>query len=65
MGAVAIGLNLGTGVRLAQRNIRGLVPILIIATVTVAIGVLGIALVHVLLVMLPVSLMAAWLTRGS
>jgi chromate transporter len=63
MGAVAIGLNLGTGVRLAQRNIRGLLPILITATVTVAIGILGFALVHVLLVMLPVSLLAAWLTR--
>jgi chromate transporter len=65
MGAVAIGLNLGTGFRLAQRNIRGLVPILITATVTVAIGVFGVALVHVLLVMLPVSLLAAWLTRTS
>ncbi|HEY1411556.1 MAG TPA: chromate transporter, partial [Rhodopila sp.] len=27
MGAVAIGLNLGTGVRLAQRNLRGIIPI--------------------------------------
>jgi len=65
MGAVAIGLNLGTGLRLAQRNIRGLVPILITTTVAVAIGILGFALVHVLLVMLPVSLLAAWLTRKS
>ena len=63
MGAAAIGLNLGVGVRLAWRNIRGAVPILITATVTVAIGILGFSLVHVLLVMLPVSLLAAWFTR--
>ncbi len=65
MGAVAIGLNLGTGVRLAQRNIRGVVPILITAIVTLAIGVFSFSLVHVLLVMLPVSLLAAWLTRPA
>lgn len=45
MGAVAIGLNLGTGFRLAQRNLRGLVPILITAIVTLAIGLLGFSLV--------------------
>src|SRR3954454_21039536 len=61
MGAVAIGLNLGTGVRLARRNIRGIVPILITAVVTVAIGILGVPLIQVLLVMLPVSLLLAWL----
>jgi chromate transporter len=64
MGAVAIGLNLGTGVRLARRNIAGLVPISITAVVAVSIGVLGFPLVHVLLVMLPVSLVAAWVTRS-
>lgn len=63
MGAVAIGLNLGTGVRLARRNIRGLIPITITAAVTLSIGVFGYPLVHVLAVMLPVSLLAAWLTR--
>ncbi|WP_158930393.1 chromate transporter [Acidisphaera sp. S103] len=63
MGAVAIGLNLGTGVRLAQRNIRGLIPIAVTAVVTLSIGVFGFALVHVLLVMLPVSLLLAVLTR--
>ena len=63
MGAVAIGLNLGTGVRLARRNISGLVPILVTAAVTLSIGVLGFSLVHVLLVMMPVSLPLAWLTR--
>lgn len=63
MGAVAIGLNLGTGVRLAQRNIRGLIPIAVTAVVTLSIGVFGFALVHVLLVMMPVSLLLAVLTR--
>ncbi|MFL5288011.1 MAG: chromate transporter [Rhodopila sp.] len=61
MGAVAIGLNLGTGVHLARRNLRGIVPILITAVVTVAIGILGVPLIQVLLVMLPVSLLLAWL----
>jgi chromate transporter len=63
MGAVAIGLNLGTGIRLARRNISGLVPIAVTAIVTLSIGVFGFALVHVLLVMMPVSLLLAWLTR--
>lgn len=63
MGAVAIGLNLGTGVRLARRNLRGVVPIAITAMVALSIGVLDFKLLHVLLVMLPVSLLAAWLTR--
>jgi chromate transporter len=63
MGAVAIGLNLGTGVRLARRNISGLVPIAVTAVVTLSIGVFGFSLVHVLLVIMPVSLLLAWLTR--
>jgi chromate transporter len=64
MGAVAIGLSLGTGVRLGQRNLRGAIPILITAVVTVSIGILGFPLVRVLLVMMPVSLAAAWATRS-
>jgi chromate transporter len=63
MGAVAIGLNLGTGVRLARRNIAGVIPIAVTAVVTVSIGVFGLPLVHVLLVMMPVSLVLAVLTR--
>jgi chromate transporter len=63
MGAVAIGLNIGTGIKLARRNIRGAVPIVIASIITVSIGILGFSLVHVLLVMMPVSLIAAWLTR--
>jgi len=61
MGAVAIGLNLGTGVRLAVRNLRGPVAILVTAAVTLSIGVLGYSMVKVTLVMLPVSLLATWL----
>jgi chromate transport protein ChrA len=64
MGAVAIGLNLGTGVRLARSNISGLIPIAVTAVVTLSIGVFGFSLVHVLLVMMPVSLLLAWLTRA-
>ncbi|HEX2941486.1 MAG TPA: chromate transporter [Rhodopila sp.] len=63
MGAVAIGLNLGTGIRLAQRNLKGLVPVAIATATAVPIGLFGYSLVHVLMVMLPVSLLAAWLTR--
>ena len=63
MGAVAIGLNLGTGFRLARRNISGLIPIAVTAVVTLSIGVFGFRLVHVLPVMLPVSLLLAWISR--
>jgi chromate transporter len=63
MGAVAIGLNLGTGVRLARRNITGPIPVAITAVVALSIGMAGFPLVRVLLVMMPVSLLAAWVTR--
>jgi chromate transporter len=63
MGAVAIGLNLGTGVRLARRNINGMIPVVIVGIFTLSIGLFGFSLVHVLLTMMPVSLVAAWLTR--
>jgi chromate transporter len=62
MGAVAIGLNLGTGVRLARRNISGLVPIAVTAIVTVSIGVFGFPLLYVMAAILPLSLLLAWLT---
>lgn len=62
MGAVAIGLNLGTGVRLARRNITGIIPIAITAAIALSIGIAGFSLVHVLLVMMPVSLLLTWLT---
>jgi len=63
MGAVAIGLNLGTGIRLAQHGIRRVVPALIAATVALSVGVAGFPLVRVLAVMIPVSLLAAILNR--
>ena len=63
MGAVAIGLNLGTGVRLARRNVNGMIPIVIVSIVTLSIGLFGLSLVQVLSAMMPVSLVAAWLTR--
>jgi chromate transporter len=65
IGAVAIGLNLGTGVRLARRNIAGPIPIAITAAVGVSIGLFGFSLLRVLLVAMPVSLLAAFLTRSK
>ena len=65
MGAVAIGLSLGTGIRLGRRNLRRLVPIGITAIVALSIGIFGYPLPYVLLVMMPVSLGAAWLTRAQ
>ena len=65
MGAVAIGLNLGTGIRLARRGIRRIVPALITAVVSLSIGIAGVPLLKVLAVMIPVSLLAAWLTRPA
>jgi len=63
MGAVAIGLSLGTGIRLARRGIRRILPALIAATVALSIGIVGFPLLKVLAVMIPVSLIAAIVTR--
>jgi hypothetical protein len=63
MGAVAIGMSLGTGIRLGRRNITQIAPALVTAAVAVSIGVLGLSLVHVLAVMMPVSLALAWWRR--
>jgi chromate transporter len=60
MGAVAIGLNLGTGIKLARRNIGRIVPACVTAAVTLSIGVFGFRLLHVLAVMMPLSLLLAW-----
>lgn len=65
MGAVAIGLNLGTGIRLGRLHLRRIVPAVVTAVIAVAIGVLGFRLLHVLAVMLPVSLLLAWLERRA
>jgi chromate transporter len=63
MGAVAIGLSLGTGIRLARRNIRQIGPASVTVIVALSIGVFGLPLLHVLAVMMPASLLLAWLTR--
>jgi chromate transporter len=63
MGAVAIGLNLGTGIRLGRLHIRRVAPALVMAAIAIAIGVLGFPLLYVLAVMLPVSLALAWLEQ--
>jgi chromate transporter len=63
MGAVAIGLSLGTGIRLARRNIRRIGPACITAVVALSIGVFGLPLGYVLAVMMPVSLALAIATR--
>jgi chromate transporter len=63
MGAVAIGLSLATGVRLARHNLRGLTAGAVMLATTVGIAVLRIPLLEVLLVMFPVSL-ALSLWRG-
>lgn len=65
MGAVAIGLNLGTGIRLARHGVRRIIPALITAAVALSIGVAGVPLLKVLAVMIPVSLVAAILTRPA
>jgi chromate transporter len=62
-GAVAIGLNLGTGIRLARRNVQGLRGAIIMAVVALAVGVLRFPLPYVLAVMLPVSLALSWWER--
>jgi chromate transporter len=65
MGAVAIGLNLGTGLQLAWLGIRRIIPALIAAVVAIAIGVLRFPLIPVLAIMIPVSLLLAILTRPA
>jgi len=65
MGAVAIGMNMGLGIRLARRNLRGIPPFLIVGAITLAIGILGFRLPHVLAVAAPISLLIAWFWRGQ
>jgi chromate transporter len=64
MGAVAIGLNIATGVRLARRNLRGATAALVALATTVGVGVLRIPLVEVMLVIFPISLaLSVWQGR--
>jgi chromate transporter len=65
MGAVALGMNLGLGVRLALDNLRRVGPALVTLCVAVGIGVLRMPLPYVLAVMMPVSLLIAWWGRKS
>jgi chromate transporter len=63
MGAAAIGLNLGTGFRLARRGIQGVVPASIAIVVALSVGVAGLPLLRVLAVMIPLSLIATVVLR--
>jgi len=63
-GAAAIGFNIATGLRLAQRNLRRVGPILVTIAIIVGIGVLRIPLLEVLVVMLPVSVAVALAGRA-
>ena len=65
MAAVAIGMNLGTGIRLAQRGIRGVIPAAIATAVALSVGLFGLPLIDVLLIMMPVSLAIAIWTRPA
>jgi chromate transporter len=56
MGAVAIGLNLATGIRLARRNLRGVTAGLVMGATALGLGVLRIPLFAVLAVIFPISL---------
>ena len=60
MGAVAIGLNLGTGIQLGRRHVRRLSAAAVMAVVAISIGLLGFHLLHVLVVVMPISLLLAW-----
>ena len=55
-GAAAIGFNLATGVRLAQRNIRRVGQAVIAGAIVIGIGIMRFPLLEVLLIMLPLSL---------
>ena len=61
MGAVAIGLNMATGIKLARRNLRGVAATLVTLATTIGIGVLRIPLVEVMVLIFPVSLaLSVW-----
>lgn len=59
MGAVALGMNLGLGVRLALNHLRQVGPVLVTLSIAVGIGVLRLPLPLVLAVMMPISLAVA------
>lgn len=61
LGAAAIGLNVATGIRMARRNIRALLPAGIMVAVAAAVGVGGLPLPAVLVALMPLSI---WLARA-
>ena len=64
MGAVAIGLNIATGIKLARHNLRGVTAALVTLATTVCIGVLRVPLGEALAVIFPISLaLSVW--RGT
>jgi chromate transporter len=63
-GAVAIGFNVATGIRLGIANIHRLGAALIAAAIIVGIGILRIPLLEVLLVAIPASLALTLLQRS-
>lgn len=65
MGAVALGMNLGLGVRLAINNLRRIGPALVTLGIAVSIGILRVPLPEVLAVAMPISLLLAWLSRAT
>ena len=65
MGAVALGMNLGLGVRLSLDNLRRIGPAAVTACVAIGIGVLRLPLPLVLAVMMPISLLLAWWGRKA
>jgi len=62
-GAAAIGFNIATGLQLAFHNLRRIGPALIAGGIVVGIGIMRIPLLHVLLVMLPASLILTIIER--
>jgi chromate transporter len=64
-GAAAIGFNIATGLRLGQRSLRRIGPLLVAAAIIVGIGVLGLPLLEVVVVMVPISLVVTLIERAA
>jgi chromate transport protein ChrA len=57
MGAVAIGLNLATGIRLTRRNVSDIPGALLMAATAISVGLLRVKLLVALAVLIPLSLL--------
>ncbi len=64
-GAAAIGFNIATGLRLGQRNLRRIGPLLVAGVIIVGIGILGFPLLEVVVVMVPISLAVTLVERAA